>query len=240
MDRNKIDKMVLAYRQDGSGYFTRDQVTKLQSMLGLDDYETASEIASFITSILGSVKYHTEARKRVSRDSDEKESLRDIAKLAKQLHRHLSHEPTLQSLLSRPKRSRGGRGITLAEIAEIGRRPKELLLNLQTLVEQATRQAEDDAEFACVRMLLPNVNTKDPEVQIATRMLWPQLFDIWMGIGKRKLAKTPNGPTHRFIALVHEVGDLPEPKASTLRDAINQRNGEAAKPRKASSRQGGR
>ncbi|EIM26832.1 hypothetical protein [Microvirga lotononidis] len=240
MDRNKIGKVVLAYKQGGSGLFTRDQVTKLQSMLGLDDYETASEIASFITSVLGSVDYHIEARKKIPRDGDEQERLRDIAKLARKLHRLLAKEPALQSLLSRPKGPRGGRGLTLDEIAEIGRRPKELLLNLEILAEQSTRQAKDDAEFARVRTLLPNVTTKDPEGQIATRMLWPHLFDIWTDIGKRKLAKTPNGPVHRFIALVHEVGDLPEPKASTIGNAIDRRNGVAPKPRKARPRRGGR
>jgi hypothetical protein len=149
MDRSKIDRIVLAYQQDGSGYFTRDQVTKLQSILGLDDYETASEIANIITSVLASVKHRIEARKKVSRISDEQERLRDIAKLAKQLRRLLVNEPALDSLLSRPGPHRDRKGIRLSEIAEIGRRPKELLLSLQRLAEQATRQAEDEAEFAC-------------------------------------------------------------------------------------------
>jgi len=219
MDRNKIDKVVLAYKQGGSGYFTRDQVTTLQSMLGLDDYETASKIAAYITSILSSVEYYIEARKKVPRDSDEQERLRDIAKLARKL-RLVSNEPVLRSLFSRPEGPRSGMGLTFDEIAEIGRRPKEFLLNLEILAEQATRQAKDDAEFARVRTLLPNVTTKDAEVQIAARILWPRLFDIWTSIGKRKVAWSKEGPTYRFIALVHVVGDLPQPTQSTLRKAI--------------------
>ena len=195
MDLSKKEKVISAYRQGGSGYFTRDQVTMLQSMLGID-YEDATEIANFITSLLVSVEFYVDARKKVSRDSDEQEKLRDIAKLAKQLHRLLSHDkPAIESLLSRHRHSERGKGMTFDEIKEIGHRPKELLLNLQILAEQATRQANDDEEFARVRMLVPHVNSKDPEIQIATRMLWPELFGIWTGIGKRKLAKTPNGPT---------------------------------------------
>ena len=152
-------------------------------------------------------------------DSDEKERLRDIARHAKQLERLLSQEPAIQSLLSRPKRSGDRQGMTLSEIREIGQRPKELLENLRILATQATLQAEDYSEFARVRELVPNVNTKNPEVLVATRILWPELFELWVDLGK-PLAWTENGPTYRFIALVHTAADLPPPKQSTLRDAI--------------------
>jgi hypothetical protein len=69
-------------------------------------------------------------------------------------------------------------------------------------------------------MLLPNVNTKGPEVPIATQILWPILFEIWTEIGNRKLASTKKGPTYRFLALVHEVGDLPRPTESTIKKKI--------------------
>jgi hypothetical protein len=214
-----MEKRFLVQQQGGSGYFTRAQVDQLQSMLDLDNHDTATMVAEGITEVLSRCERHVEARKQVPPDSDEKERLRDIARHAKQLERLLSQEPAIQSLLSRPKRSGDRQGMTLSEIREIGQRPKELLENLRILATQATLQAEDYSEFARVRELVPNVNTKNPEVLIATRILWPELFELWVDLGK-PLAWTENGPTYRFIALVHTAADLPPPKQSTLRDAI--------------------
>jgi hypothetical protein len=215
----RLARAALMQEQGGSGYFTRDQVDELQSMLGLDDHETASMIAEAITDVLAKCERLVEARKQVPPDGDAKERLRKIALHAKQLERLLSQEPAIQSLLSRPKRSGDRKGMRISEIREIGRRPKEILENLRILAAQAPLQAEDDSEFARVRELLPNVNTKNPEVLVATRILWPELFELWADLGK-PLAWTDNGPTYRFIELVHTVADLPPPKQSTLRDAI--------------------
>lgn len=215
----RSEKRFSIQQQGGSGYFTRSQVDELQSMLGLDNHDTATMVAEGITGLLHRCERLVEARKQVPPDSDAKERLRHIARHAKQLERLLSKEPAIQSLLARPKRSGDREGTSLSDLREAGRRTKELLENLRILATQATRQAEDDSEFARVRELVPNVNTRNPEVLVATRILWPELFELWVDLGK-PLAWTENGPTYRFIALVHTAADLPPPKQSTLRDAI--------------------
>ncbi len=128
--------------------------------------------------------------------------------------------------------------MTIAEIQEATLRPEEFLEDLRALEERATRQATDPSEFARVRHLPLNVNTKNPEVQIATQKLWPELFELWVSLGKR-LSSTEDGPTHRFLKLVHKVADLPEPKRSTLRDAVEDWNMANVEPNKPPARHGG-
>ncbi|PVE22308.1 hypothetical protein DC522_21745 [Microvirga sp. KLBC 81] len=57
------------------------------------------------------------------------------------------------------------------------------------------------------------------EKSVITTLLWPRLFELWEQAGRR-VAHTPEGPLFRFLNLVHEVGNLPEPKHSTFKDAV--------------------
>jgi len=54
---------------------------------------------------------------------------------------------------------------------------------------------------------------------IATRILWPELFELWEDVGRR-VTYTRDGRLHHFVALVHEVGDLPSPAGTTLQEAV--------------------
>jgi hypothetical protein len=87
------------------------------------------------------------------------------------------------------------------------------------------KHATDDDFFRAARWLLPGVPTDDDGAVVASRELWPLLFELWERTVKRPAA-TQNGPTHRFITFVHRVVGLPDPSASTIRDAIKEwRNG---------------
>jgi hypothetical protein len=127
---------------DGSGYFTRAQVDELQSMLGLDSYETADMVAKAVTDLLAGCERDAEARKIVPSDKEAKERLLKIARHAKELARLLCEDPYGDFVIPRPKRRREGGG-NLNLLDEAGRRPAELLTNLRILAQEATRQATD-------------------------------------------------------------------------------------------------
>ncbi|TXN06697.1 hypothetical protein FV222_04855 [Methylobacterium sp. WL103] len=79
----------------------------------------------------------------------------------------------------------------------------------------ATLLAKNDKSFSFHYML--------PTVQEANRdfdanALWPRLFKFWEMAGN-KVAATPEGPTFRFLALVHEVAMIKAPDPDALRSA---------------------
>ena len=61
----RMEKRFLVQQQGGSGYFTRAQVDQLQSMLDLDNHDTATMVAEGITEVLSRCERHVEARKQV-------------------------------------------------------------------------------------------------------------------------------------------------------------------------------
>ena len=50
-------------------------------------------------------------------------------------------------------------------------------------------------------------------------VLWPRLFCAWEAYGQR-VAKSQQGPLHRFLTLVHREIGLPPPAWGTFRDAV--------------------
>lgn len=209
------------------GCFTRPQVDKLQSMLCLDDHESAFAVAAAISGALLECDNYISARRAVPVPSDVRTGLRETASYAQQLARCLREDPGAWTLINPIRRytvvdDEGVHRLRISLLKEAGRRFKDLPATLQTIVDEATRQQEDKEEFLQARMLLPNVKLTKLEDMVATRILWPALFDLWTAAGKQ-VASTENGPMHRFIAFVHEVADLPEPKRGALRGAIEKR-----------------
>jgi hypothetical protein len=142
--------------------------------------------------------------------------------------------------MSPPDRYAGkaGKGVNLALLAMAHKRPAIFISDLKVIATQAHFHATNEAKFSNSRRLLGNIPVSGAEAVIATRILWPILFDIWTSAGKR-LASTENGKTIRFIEFVHGVAELPPPTRSTLRDAIAQWKKANGRPVAPTDRHGG-
>jgi hypothetical protein len=201
--------------------FSREQMEELQSMLRLKSHDEALIAAAVITGQLMFCQQLIEGREKVPSTKAAKRRLNRIAVGTKELARLLAEEPAAEDLIRRPgslvSRLDENGEIDLSALREADKEHlKELISTLLVISKNAELHAIDDSTFRVSRRLHPASNTS---TEIITRTLWPTLFTVWELAGEQ-LTWTENGPTHRFVNLVHSAVDLEAPSASTLRDAI--------------------
>jgi hypothetical protein len=241
IDPKHTDKLLSIHKEGGSGYFTRAQVDELQCMLKLDDHETARMVASAITDKLYQCRLCFEAQKNFPYDDKAKKRLRKIAQTAERLASLLCEEPDTRAIIGPPPRSEhreGARGTTLGKIREMTAWPDKVLAALHSAAERANRQAEDQNEFVYARLLPPDASLLG-RGYVETKILWPFLFDLWADV-RTQPAWTENGPLHRFLKFVHQVGDLPEPRSDTMRGVIETWKDENTDPDRSDAPHGGK
>jgi hypothetical protein len=206
----------------------------LQSMLGLKNHDEALIAALAVGSSLYICEKVIKGRRKVPDTTKARQRVERIHATARQLRMLLSEEPAALDLIGPPgdflshldtheeslKIAAARAPDKLAAMEAKRRRLVELLSLLEELEANALEHATDDDVFRAARWLVPGVPTDADVSEIASRELWPILFELWELAGK-KPAATENGPTYRFIAFVHRAAGLPEPKAGTVADAVD-------------------
>lgn len=214
--------MIWIERYEGTP-FTREQVDQLGILLGLPDHDLSLIAALHISGIISAFISIEQRRIAVKDVKSAKRRLDRIANLAGQLAQLLKAEPIADGLLPgagdfESRRSQDD-GIYMSQLLQEDRdRFRAFVDTLQAIRSNANWTLRDDKRFRLAHML--------PQADQAgqspfARTLWPLLLDYWCHAGKRP-ALTVNGPLHRFIAIIHSAIEAPEPRGSTLKDAVLQ------------------
>lgn len=200
---------------------TADQRMRLAAALGLT---SEKQIDDGVSAIVGTIVAHNmllAARKRTPDRTKTKRKLLQIADAARKLKLLLCDTEVSQSIGNEIAHCE----ITPPHMAKLfHRRPlwgddevdiKDMFGMLQQIDLNASAMAESDSVFSYYYLL--------PSQQMANRdfdagILWPRLFKYWELAGN-KVASTPDGPTFRFLGLIHEIADIDPPKLGSLRSA---------------------
>jgi hypothetical protein len=194
-------------------------LAELQDALGLQDEEEAGRIWECIEKTAPIMRRWGKARQTVPDAQKAKIRLQRIQATCQKLANLLRDEPLAPLLFTAGKYPGGlspdGEVIlpTEGETAEFKDLPERFSRQLRVIAVNA-RVYETDGETFRLAHTLP-----DPSLSIAAQVLWPILFHIWRSYGK-PLTFATEGPLYRFVALAHRGLGLPEPRASTLRDAL--------------------
>lgn len=201
--------------------FSPDQRAKLAVALNL---ESETEIDNAVFAVVGTILAHHVGVAAKARNPDRvksKRKLRQIADAARKLRILLADFDVSNSFGNVLKQS----DFFPPEVAKIfNRRPlwsdeetsiRDMFGMLQNIDLNATLMAEDDRSYSFYHML-PTMETANREFDASA--LWPRLFKYWEMAG-HKVAATPDGPTFRFLSLIHEVAELEPPKLGSLRSA---------------------
>ena len=202
--------------------FSQEQVDKIAGMLGINNHFAARCVAAEISGYLFLCEYQESRRKDVPDVKNAKRRLERIAALAGNLARLMEDEP-LAVELTKPSmdihdRSDANGGIDMSRLrAEDRERSAKFIETLRFVSKEAGRTVGNEKLFRRAYWLPPTDQSTRSTLSL---MLWPFLFKMWSDAGK-KVAKTPHGPLHRFIILIHEAIEAPEPNPSTFRDAVS-------------------
>jgi hypothetical protein len=203
--------------------FTRADIAKLQSMLGLAKPD-AIYVASMIFGMLVHCEMENDARRRTPDVRIAKRRMEGIRNAAAQLARMLPEEPVAEDLVrvpgtmtDRPELLTEEGVICMGKMHELDQRKlADFISTARTIRDSADEYLKTDFEFRELHRLPPAWGAGKSAVVL---WLWPHLFEIWRWSGKR-LAKTPDGPLHRFVSFVHTTCGLSGVSPSTLRDAV--------------------
>jgi hypothetical protein len=202
-------------------------------MLGLECEEQTFIRALSISVSFCEYLYKYDARKKISDITSTKEELEKVAEIAGHLVKFLESNPIASHLVWLfPKTqddlldfvSAGG----IQTLREGNPQQLEKMIGgLEIIAEMAEHYSRND-EHLRSKLYLPRIEDAGKLPYVAR--FWPSLLFTWTDAGK-DLAFSPGGPLHRFFSLVHEACDLPEVKASTLRDAVENSKSLGMKPR---------
>jgi hypothetical protein len=200
--------------------FNRAQILELQQHLNLKTKADAVDAALWIRFTIENCRRDAESRHRVSDTKTAKRRLDRIATQAANLSRLLAEEPIAEHLVRPPgsflNRSVDG-VVDMPALREADQQKlHDLVATLRVISAQAGHLACDDLSFRSAHQLPPIWGTGKTPIVL---WLWPQLFAIWEGSGRR-VAKTAEGPLHKFVKFVHDVCGLASVSPSTLKDAV--------------------
>jgi hypothetical protein len=200
---------------------TDGQRARLATALGLN---TENEIDGAVSAIVETILAHhlwIAAQNRTPNRAKSKRKLEQIALAARKLRLLLSDFDVFHSIGNIIEKE----DIYPTQIAKLfHRRPLwsneepnifDMIGLLGNIDINATLMAKDDNSFSFYYML-PTMRETNREFN--ANLLWPRLFKFWEMAGN-KVASTPDGPTFRFLVLVHEIAQIDAPKPDSLRSA---------------------
>ncbi|MFC5556486.1 hypothetical protein [Methylobacterium iners] len=201
--------------------FSADQRARLKAALNLTSEIEVDSASIAIAGLLLGYFLKLAAKNRIPTRVKSKQKLLQIAAAARKLNILLSDFTLTRNVTAGLEEA----DLLPPELAKIFyRRPlwgtDDLNVHdmpglLQNIDTNATRLATNDRSFSFHYML--------PTMQEANRdfdatVLWPRLFKFWELAGN-KVASTPDGPTFRFLTLIHEVAQIKGPNPDSLRSA---------------------
>lgn len=201
--------------------FSADQRRQLAEALGL---KCTEEIEAAVLAIVQTIIFHhlmIAAKNRTPKRVKAKRKLLQIADAARKLHLLLSDFEISNSIGNEI----GKLEIFSPEMAKVfHRRPlwiddevsvHDMLGMLKNIDMNATLLATKDKSFS-YHYMLPTMHEANRNFD--ANMLWPRLFKFWEMAGN-VVAATPDGPTFRFLGLIHEVAKIQPPELGSLRSA---------------------
>jgi len=154
-----------------------------------------------------------DARRKATNARLVKNELEQALRSAIILRQFYAHRAALTNYLM----TKTDRYATLEDIRALNDDVKSFKSTLAKISAKAKLILDDDLLFRQVLSFPPSEQASRSSVAV---LVWPTVFEVWEAAG-RHLAKTPQGPLHRFLKLVHAVARLPEPSARTMRDAVD-------------------
>jgi hypothetical protein len=198
--------------------FSDTDISELKLLLNLDDSSLPKVVRRIETALYFFGLYHS-ARQEISDVREARNRIERIAATASRLRQYLKqcpdHPAQLLTIKWAPLNS-GEFYFDWREMPRMEAKLRNFLRTLDTIVHTASIWADNEDALRRAHRL---VRAEDALKSVEAAGLWPNLFKTWEDSG-RQVAKTAHGPLHRFVSLVHRVAGLPEPKASTLKDAV--------------------
>ncbi|MCP2082215.1 UNVERIFIED_ORG: hypothetical protein J2W74_003401 [Methylorubrum zatmanii] len=221
------------YQDELQSTFSEDQRSRLKDALNLSSED---EVCAAVEAMAGTLLFYNlalAARNRVPRRTESKKKLLHIAAAARKLRILLSDFDVSRSIsddieevdLLPPHVAKVFHRRPLWSVDEVT--VYDMLGMLRNIDISATMLACDDKHFSS-HYMLPNTNEVNRNFNANT--LWPRLFKFWEMAGN-KVASTPDGPTFRFLALIHEVAQIDPPEPGALRSACERWQADPARER---------
>jgi hypothetical protein len=191
-----------------------EHINVIQSLLGLPKTSQAVKVAMQIDGIMHMCVFVEERRRMIPDMKIAQRRVEQIATTAAKLAQLLGKEPAAIHIVR----------TQISDITEImsstperdNANLREFIIRLQAI--RAKSEALLDYASYLRTIYFPPSALSARRSGVHT-ILWPFLFQAWEWSGQ-KVAKTPDGPLHRFVAYLHSALGLPEVRASTLRDAV--------------------
>jgi hypothetical protein len=200
------------------GCITNEQHWGLIEASGIKDTFSHWQLISALGDITDHYSTFTEFEREHGPFGPHRDRLAKIANLAKQLGRLLEAEP-LDYELVRPMVANLDVRIRSDVAGGIIEKVKATLPAIQ---KRATQLVENPDELRGARLEDSLGHGKGPVTgkSAERRFIWEPTFQLWVKLG-RKVGYSADGPIMRFIRVVHEALEIPEPKGGAVQQAVD-------------------